>query len=129
MPDIRGWKELRVAATGLRKVGAVLIMPSVDSRPPHTSLLGNSPGRMSRVKMREDSVDSIVWEGFHGNWWVKRCVLWGLQYTIIHCDVVEVELWCHHDVISMISYCGAIIQCSRMTLKKLAQWLLVLFNS
>jgi hypothetical protein len=43
-----------VAATGLRKVGAMLITQSADSRPPHTSLLGNSPGRMSRVKMRED---------------------------------------------------------------------------
>jgi hypothetical protein len=37
-----------MAAIGLRKVGVVLIMQSVDSRPPHTSLLGNSPGRMSR---------------------------------------------------------------------------------
>jgi hypothetical protein len=48
-----------VAATGLRKVGVVLITQCVDSRPPHTSLLGNSSCRMSRVKMREDSVDSI----------------------------------------------------------------------
>jgi hypothetical protein len=48
-----------MAGTGLRKVGVVLMTQSVDSRPPHTSLLGNSPGRMSRLKMREDNVESI----------------------------------------------------------------------